>query len=390
LHKTAAIGDDYQGEQQDARRFRGLDGWNSVARTPGADVRQVATRYLSPMEQRSHELGADARGLLQTADGKLADTSAASGLGSVQEPGRAAAGDGVSGRRKPDARDAYDRGKQIFVMSPSGAIRAIDPWEHHTEEQIVDGPDAGGTRMGFVNHSSLAADVSDASKVDRTKAGDLQAGEVAAAGELQIQKGKLEAISDSSGHYRPDNEMTGQAIDRLNDLGVDMHDTALKLTGAQKIKGAPVDKQTGKAPTRALHASVREFQEARKQVKPFQSPAALMVARREQLKDELEARVTARAQRNAAGTMRMTAVPGTKANAGDPARGSQDVKRRTGLLDPRRHAPLPTMTREERRQKRDELGPEARAEHDAAVGARLAARAQAKAARAALFSGYAV
>lgn len=58
--------------------------------------------------------------------------------------------------------------------------------------------------------------------------------EAAAAGELQINKGKLEAISDSSGHYRPGAAMTYQALHRLHSQGMDLSGTNVELAGKKK------------------------------------------------------------------------------------------------------------------------------------------------------------
>jgi len=43
-------------------------------------------------------------------------------------------------------------------------------------------------------------------------------GEVAAAGELTVIKGRLEFINDRSGHYRPSPQLSEQALDRLRQL----------------------------------------------------------------------------------------------------------------------------------------------------------------------------
>jgi hypothetical protein len=241
------MGDQYQGEQVDAQTFRGAaHNWSSKASTPNADVKQVRTEYLNPLEQQKHELKVGGDGRLLDAGGKLADSSGALSTGLSELAG--------------------DAGKQIFVMNKEGTLRTADAWAGHKEEQIEGGAE-GATRMSFLNHSSLAAELPDWVSGDRHADRKLNSGEVAGAGELKMKEGQLQQITDASGHYRPESHLTGQVLDRFETLGVDMHDTELKLTGT---------------PDRPLHASVREFQEERKtkNAPAWQTPEQRMLDRR--------------------------------------------------------------------------------------------------------------
>ena len=124
-------------------------------------------------------------------------------------------------------------GKHIDAMGEDNEMRAVDPWAAHRETRLDGGTDDPGTAvphaLEVVNHSSLIA-------------GD----RAAAAGEITAEKGKLQQVSDQSGHYRPDNPMLYQAVKHFADDGIDMHDVAVKMVG----------KKQGKAPT---IASAREL-----------------------------------------------------------------------------------------------------------------------------------
>lgn len=78
-------------------------------------------------------------------------------------------------------------GRAIFVMDENGNFFA-------SKHQAV----------GEFHHSSLAAGQP-----------------VAAAGELRVEQGVLQVISDKSGHYKPSSEFTRQALDSLNQNGID-------------------------------------------------------------------------------------------------------------------------------------------------------------------------
>jgi hypothetical protein len=68
-------------------------------------------------------------------------------------------------------------------------------------------------RLELVNHSSLVA-------------GD----RVAGAGELRVAHGKLQQVTDQSGHYRPDAAMTHNTLETFAKNGVDMRDVAVKYS----------------------------------------------------------------------------------------------------------------------------------------------------------------
>ncbi|MGE5380588.1 MAG: DUF4157 domain-containing protein, partial [Methylocystaceae bacterium] len=58
--------------------------------------------------------------------------------------------------------------------------------------------------------------------------------EQAAAGELRVNQGKLEAVSDGSGHYQPGTAMTYQALKNFETRGVDLSSTHVELSGKGK------------------------------------------------------------------------------------------------------------------------------------------------------------
>lgn len=91
--------------------------------------------------------------------------------------------------------------RESFVMDTDGQFYSADV---AAEE---------GARPGErYHHSSLA-----------------QGGRVAAAGEVQIRDGEVELISDRSGHYTPNLQMTGQAIDEFEDQGVPIEQVGVEL-----------------------------------------------------------------------------------------------------------------------------------------------------------------
>ncbi len=293
-YETKKIKDQYLNEQVDASSFRApdgnLDAWSKHLDNKDTKVAGVQTKYLNPMEQQQHELGAGGDGLLRTAAGELADSSASRDVGKMSQT----------------------EGKNIFVMTPEGKIRAADAWGNHTEKKGEDPAD--GTSIGFMNHSSLAAELGPWAADDRSYANKLHAGEVAAAGEMKLNQGKLEEVTDASGHYQPNNAMTGQLLDRVGEMGVDTHDTAVNVTR---------DRGQGK-----VLASAREFQGVRGDIASGKiqgyrgdtAPANYMADRRTQTKSGVEQAVAARDARLAGGVARM---------------GGQDVAASDQVLDPR-------------------------------------------------------
>jgi hypothetical protein len=128
-------------------------------------------RYLTRAERASYLINFR-DGLIYTADDVLLDTR--------------------------DALSLHSEGRAIFVMTATGAF-------YVSKYQMV----------GEFHHSSLVA------------------GEpVAAAGELEVVRGTLIALSDRSGHYLPSQEYTRQAIDRLERNHISMVTVTLDLIGA--------------------------------------------------------------------------------------------------------------------------------------------------------------
>lgn len=131
----------------------------------------TAVKYLSATERADCALDFD-NGLIKDAQGNAFDTRDAATLHS----------------NVPRA---------IFVMDENGNFYA-------SKYQAV----------GEFHHSSLVA-----------------GGEVAAAGELEVEDGVLKTISDKSGHYRPRLPFTDQAIDQLQQNGVDLQGVTRDFVG---------------------------------------------------------------------------------------------------------------------------------------------------------------
>jgi hypothetical protein len=67
-------------------------------------------------------------------------------------------------------------------------------------------------RAGFFHHSSF-----------------FSGEDVAAAGELVVKDGKIEIVTDRSGHYLPSRSRTEQLLEQLETQGVDMTDVIVDL-----------------------------------------------------------------------------------------------------------------------------------------------------------------
>jgi hypothetical protein len=221
---TRALPEEYANETVDSSDVRGAAaGWTRRAEhgpdfvgplpqgAARAQFSEIKTRYFDEAEQQASTVRAK-DGRLVDPKGQLVDTTAATGIGTFMAGGA---------------------GKHIYAMGEDNEMRAVDPWAAHRETRLDGGTDDPGTAvphaLELVNHSSLIA-------------GD----RAAAAGEITAEKGKLQQVSDQSGHYRPDNPMLHQAVKHFADEGIDMHDVAVKMVG----------KKQGKAPT---IASAREF-----------------------------------------------------------------------------------------------------------------------------------
>ncbi|MEV4754645.1 WXG100 family type VII secretion target [Micromonospora sp. NPDC049559] len=119
--------------------------------------------YMDDAEREAHRVFVGPDGLLHRSDGTLFDTS----------EGGAIHTDGVGGRA-------------IFVMDDQGNIYAS------TNQEV-----------GVTHHSSF-----------------LGGQPVAGAGELQVTQGRLDMVTDHSGHYRPGRTYTNQVVDTLRNGGV--------------------------------------------------------------------------------------------------------------------------------------------------------------------------
>jgi len=96
--------------------------------------------------------------------------------------------------------ETHERGT-IFVMTADGRFYAkLAP------------------EVGLFHHSSFTA-----------------GGPVAAAGELVVHAGKLEEVSDKSGHYRPPARLTAQAVWQLGCAGVDILHVEVVLEGEGRL-----------------------------------------------------------------------------------------------------------------------------------------------------------
>lgn len=94
----------------------------------------------------------------------------------------------------------------MFVIAPDKSIYAIE---------------RKGDLEGLIKHSSLAD-------------------EVIAAGAIKVKDGKLEYISDKSGHFKPSLEHLQQSLVHLRDKGVDITTAVVDISG-YKLKGAVIN-----------------------------------------------------------------------------------------------------------------------------------------------------
>ncbi len=127
-------------------------------------------KYLSEVERQAFEIRIH-NGKLYRADGSPLDTSDASNV-------------------------FLGAGSAIFVMDENGTFYA-------SKQQ----------KVGEFHHSSLLAGKP-----------------VAAAGEIGVITGELMLLSDRSGHYRPSQEFTRQALGALAGAGVDLSNVNMLLT----------------------------------------------------------------------------------------------------------------------------------------------------------------
>jgi hypothetical protein len=104
--------------------------------------------------------------------------------------------------------------KHLFTMLPSGEFVMADAGAEM--ERLKRTPQQD---LRF-HHSSLA-----------------QGKEVAAAGEMTVDNGELQKISDGSGHYRPRADLTRQAVAELSKRGIPIERAELELLGKEEEQG---------------------------------------------------------------------------------------------------------------------------------------------------------
>lgn len=138
---------------------------------PGNKIWSSQVKYLNDAELAQHKINIK--------DGRLYDSK-----GVLYDTGDAATAHSGGGR-------------SIYVMDEAGNIYASKYQE-----------------PGLFHHSSLS-----------------RAKPVAAAGEIEVAGGKLTAISDKSGHYRPTREFSDQAVSHLSEQGIDMSGVKLDFIG---------------------------------------------------------------------------------------------------------------------------------------------------------------
>jgi hypothetical protein len=184
----------YDGEDKDASGLRGgPSNWQKRVNNEDPDapkLTSVTTQYMSPEERQATAISSN-NGKLVDSSGALLDTTNASGIGTFQKEGA---------------------NKHIFAMTGDKQICTADPW---AEKKIE--PTDQGANLAFVNHSSFTGGKA-----------------VAGAGEMRVEQGELQQVSDQSGHYKPDGQMMGQTLDQLNAMGVNMDKASLKLVGKDK------------------------------------------------------------------------------------------------------------------------------------------------------------
>ena len=137
--------------------------------------------------------------------------------------------------------------------------------------------DAAPDRMIFAmdTEGTLYAEESSAWQDDPAHAGErfhhssfLAGGDVAGAGELQVREGRVEAVSDRSGHYRPPLEATGEVITSLQEQGVQTEAVGVELSaksvysesvmaGALEVQ-AYTDPMAPDSEVETLRASIRQ------------------------------------------------------------------------------------------------------------------------------------
>ncbi|MEQ1568993.1 MAG: hypothetical protein ABMA64_25365 [Myxococcota bacterium] len=241
----------FETEQEDATPFRGDgSGWSKSGVKPSERVfRHAATQHWNQDTIDAHAVSAS-NGKLQLGGASM-DTTGATGVGTQQTM--------IDGKR-----ELSGKGKFIYTMDKGGKLTAADAWAEHQEVDLHhQDPDTlkAQHELRMVNHSSLLG-------------GEAAAG----AGELMVEDGTLQQITDASGHYTPSGKMTANVVKELQEQGVDTHDVAMRLT-----------RNGGKE--QQLHASARELVQVQNQLDATgdaRDARDVMTDRRTKFREDLE------------------------------------------------------------------------------------------------------
>lgn len=252
--KTKAMHENYRGEEMFGFRTNTDDIEAGILkeRPDLKSIGGVTTHYMSEAEREQTEIGVNKDGKILDAQGALLDTTKASGIGTL---------------------DGEAAGKHIYVMNQGGEFRQADPWAN---KKVVP-TSSVKANAATIQHTSFEAGA-----------------DVAGAGEMRVENGELQQLSDASGHYRPDGTMFRQSLDQLEGKGVNMDKTAVKFAG----------KTDGQKPVYCSPTQFRQHdaETAEKEIR----------SEKELLKSELEKSVAARRAKRSA-------------NGGD-GRDSEDVR----------------------------------------------------------------
>jgi hypothetical protein len=159
----------------------------------------VFTKYWNDAEQDAHKLGAD------KASGTLGFLNSGQQMNTIGATGQ--------GTWNGEGKDKY-----IYTMDGAGAMRAVDPADKNEwARKDMPGLAAPATtnadkQVGLVNHSST-----------------VRGKDVAAAGDMTVRDGRLETLSNVSGHYRPDVGMLHQAAHMIGTKGAMRNDTTIDM-----------------------------------------------------------------------------------------------------------------------------------------------------------------
>lgn len=182
----------------------------------------IFTKYWNDAEQDAHQIGADKE------SGSLGFLGSDTQMNTIGATGE--------GTWNGEGKDKF-----IYTMDGKGAMRAVDPAARN-EWARMDMPglaapatDRGDKQLGLVNHSST-----------------VRGKDVAAAGDMTVRDGRLETLSNISGHYRPDVGMLHQAAHTIGTKGAMHNDTQIDMergpegrhqTSALKFLGASMGQE---------------------------------------------------------------------------------------------------------------------------------------------------